>query len=156
MAEKLQIVSVEKPDWGVIGGGIHHYNKEQAGDNNFERLCFVLSSRNQAIVGGVIADTHWEWLYIDLLWINDELRGRGHGHRLLTLAEEAARELGAKNAYLDTFSFQAPEFYKKHGYEVFGELHDFPRRASALLSQERTLKDASWQEHPIENSSRTD
>jgi len=42
------------------------------------------------------------------------------------IAEDEARHRGAKNAYLDTFSFQAPDFYKKHGYRVFGELQDFP------------------------------
>ena len=60
------------------------------------------------------------------MWIKDEFCGRGHGHRLLTLAEQEARQRGAKNVYLDTFSFQAPDFYKRHGYQVFGELPDFP------------------------------
>jgi hypothetical protein len=46
--------------------------------------------------------------------------------QLLTLAEDEARQRGAKNVYLDTFSFQAPDFYKQHGYQVFGELEDFP------------------------------
>jgi len=54
-------------------------------------------------------------------------RGRGYGHRLLTLAEEEGRKRGAEHAYLDTFSFQAPDFYKQHGYHVFGELSDFPQ-----------------------------
>ena len=66
------------------------------------------------------------WLLINLLIVKEELRGRGYGHQLLTMAEEEARKMGAKNAYLDTFTFQAPEFYKKHGYHVFGELKDFP------------------------------
>jgi len=61
-----------------------------------------------------------------LMWVKEELRGRGYGHRLLTMAEEEARQRGAKNAYLDTFGFQAPDFYKQHGYQVFGELEDFP------------------------------
>jgi len=60
------------------------------------------------------------------MWLKEELRGRGYGHQLLLLAEEEGRKRGAKQVYLDTFSFQAPDFYKKHGYEVFGELHDFP------------------------------
>jgi len=44
----------------------------------------------------------------------------------LAQAEDEARKRGAKKAYLDTFSFQAPEFYKKYGYKVFGELKEFP------------------------------
>jgi ribosomal protein S18 acetylase RimI-like enzyme len=74
----------------------------------------------------VIGVTYWDWLSIDLMWIKDDLRGRGYGSRLLTLIEDAARQRGAKHAHLDTFSFQAPGFYKKHGYQVFGELPDFP------------------------------
>ena len=74
----------------------------------------------------MIGATYWEWFYLDLLWVKDELRGSGYGHRLLRLAEDKARQRGAKNVYLDTFSFQVPNFYKQHGYQVFGELANFP------------------------------
>ncbi len=129
MDEEYHIVYVDKPEqsaWGIIGQGISNYNKQQAGDGKFQRLCFVLHASDQEIVGGVIGETYWEWFYLDLLWVKEELRGRGYGHRLLTIAEQEARQRGAKNAYLDTFSFQAPDFYKQHGYRVFGELQDFP------------------------------
>ena len=126
MNKEYRIVSVDKPEWGIIGGGISNYNKEQAGEDNAQTLCFVLYAPDQEIVGGVIGATYWDWLYIDLMWIKEELRGRGYGHRLLTLAEDKARQRGAKKAYLDTFSFQAPEFYEQHGYAVFGALEDFP------------------------------
>lgn len=129
MDEEYQIVYVDKPEesaWGIIGHGIHDYNEQQAGDNKFQRLCFVVTAPDQSVVGGVIGATYWDWLYVDLLWVKDGLRGRGYGHRLLTLVEDEARKRGAKNAYLDTFSFQAPGFYKGHGYRVFGELQDFP------------------------------
>ena len=55
-----------------------------------------------------------------------ELRGRGRGHSLLTLLEDEGRQRGAKSAYLDTFGFQALDFYKQHGYQVFGKLQDLP------------------------------
>ena len=130
MDEAYNIIYVDKPEesaWGIIGRGVGNYNEQQAGDNKFQRLCFVLNAPDQDIVGGVMAEIYWGWLYIDLLWVKDELRGRGHGGRLLTHAEDEARRRGAMAAYLDTFSFQAPEFYLKHGYQVFGELQDFPR-----------------------------
>lgn len=126
MNEDYDIVYEEKPEWGIIGGGISNYNEQQAGDDKGQQLCFVLRTTDQKVVGGVIGATHWDWLHIDLMWVEDELRGRGYGHRLLKLAEDEARGRGAKHAYLDTFSFQAPEFYIKHGYRVFGELKDFP------------------------------
>jgi GNAT superfamily N-acetyltransferase len=126
MTEELQIVAVDKPEWAIIGGGIHQFNIEKAGDDHGQMLCFVLQGAEEETVGGIIAATHWDWLYIDLMWLKEEFRDQGYGSRLLALAEEKGSELGAKNAYLDTFSFQALDFYKKHGYQVFGKLEDFP------------------------------
>lgn len=129
MAEKYKIIRAEKPDdnaWSVIGGGIHQYNVQQAGEPQGKQICFVLLGPNEELAGGLIGETHWGWFYINLLFVQDALRGKGYGHQLLIQAEEAARQASATNAYLDTFSFQAPEFYKNHGYEVFGELTGFP------------------------------
>lgn len=129
MNEEYNIVSVDKPEdsvWDVVGWGIHNYNVQQAGETLNQQLCFVLRTPDQKIVGGLIGATYWNWLYIDLLFVKEDLRGRGYGHRLLETAEDEARKRGAKNVYLDTFSFQAPDFYKQHGYQIFGELKDFP------------------------------
>ena len=129
MDEEYQIVFVDKPEesaWGIIGRGLSQYNVQQAGDNKFQRLCFALQTSEQEIVGGALGELYWGWFHLDLLWVKDELRGRGYGKRLLMTIEDEARQRGAKNVYLDTFSFQAPDFYKQHGYQVFGELPDFP------------------------------
>lgn len=129
MNETYTLEPMDKPDdaaWTAIGGGIDAYNTEQAGDYHGQPLCFVVRDPAGAIVGGLIGDTLWDWFCLSLLWLRADLRGQGYGHRLLALAEEEARRRGAKRVYLDTFSFQAPEFYAKHGYRVFGELHDFP------------------------------
>ncbi len=127
MADDYQIAYLAEPKWKIIGQGLRNFDTQQAGEDGYQNLCFVLRAPDQEIVGGVIGATYWDWCYINLLWIETELRGRGYGHRLLTMAEEEARRRGAKNAYLDTFSFQAPDFYRQHGYRVFGELPDFPR-----------------------------
>ena len=126
MSEDLRIVSMEEPPWAVIGGGINSYNEQQAGDDNAQHVCFVLKSPDDEVVGGVIGVVYWDWFSLDLMWMEKEYRGRGYGHRLLVQAEEEARKRGAVHVHLDTFSFQAPGFYEKHGYEVFGELSDFP------------------------------
>jgi GNAT superfamily N-acetyltransferase len=126
MKKEYKIVAVEEPEWGIIGKGLREFNTQQAGDDQYQNLCFVINGPDQEVVGGIIGATYWEWFYVDLLWVKEELRGCGYGHHLLTLAEDEARLRGAKNAYLDTFSFQVPNFYKQHGYEVFGELPDFP------------------------------
>ena len=129
MTEDYQIRCVDKPDdavWDVVGWGIHNYNTQMAGGSHGQDLCFVLYGPNQQVAGGLVGETHWGWLFVHLLFVKEELRGRGYGHQLLMLAEEEARRRGAKNAYLDSFSFQAPDFYQRNGYEVFGVLEDFP------------------------------
>ena len=129
MGKEYQIVYVDEPEesaWGIIGQGLRSYNLQQVGDDQFQRLCFSLNAPDQEIVGGVLGETYWDWFHLDLLWVKEELRGRGYGHRLLMHAEDEARKHGARNVYLDTFSFQVPSFYKQHGYQVFGELSEFP------------------------------
>ena len=126
MDQECQIVYADEPKWEIIGPGIQAYNIQQAGEDDAQTLCFVLQTPDQEIVGGVIGATYWDWLHIDLMWIKEPFRGRGYGRQLLETAEQEARQRGAKNAYLDTFSFQAPDFYKQYGYRVFGELDHFP------------------------------
>ena len=99
---------------------------QQGGEDHSKPVFFGVLDADGKLVGGVIGETHWEWLYVNLMFLPEDLRGQGYGQRLLTLAEEEARARGAKHAYLDTFSFQAPGFYEKLGYEIFGVLEDFP------------------------------
>lgn len=126
MDKKIIIKFREEPAWEVIGGGITAYNTQKAGDDHGKNLCFMLEDSDGEILGGVIGMTYWNWLYISLMWLPEDLRGQGYGQKLLALAEEEGRHCGAQYSYLDTFSFQAPEFYKKFGYQEFGELEDFP------------------------------
>jgi GNAT superfamily N-acetyltransferase len=130
MQSEYRTEPVEKPTdemWNVIGGGINQYNHQYGGPEGFQRVCFELNGPNGEVAGGLIGDIYWGWFYINLMFVKEELRGQGYGHQLLVQAETEALKRGAKNVYLDTFSFQSPEFYKKHDYRVFGELQDFPQ-----------------------------
>lgn len=129
MEESLKVVYVEHPEekaWEIIGTNLDLYNRQLAGDMNFQRLCFTLNTSDGQILGGVLGEVFWNWMHLDLLWIKEEIRGHGHGHRLLMAIEEEARKRGVTDVFLDTFSFQAPDFYHKHGYRQFGDLTGFP------------------------------
>jgi|SaaInl7_200m_RNA_FD_contig_21_1383933_length_281_multi_6_in_0_out_0_1 hypothetical protein len=61
MSTKFQIVAVEKPEWSLIGGGLHNFNIEQAGPDNGQTLCFVVQNLAGEKIGGVIGHLHWDW-----------------------------------------------------------------------------------------------
>lgn len=93
----------------------------------FESFNRVLKNAEGEIIGGSICMMYcWRCFYIDVLWVKDSCRGSGCGSLLLQDAETIAREKECGLIHLDTFDFQARDFYLKHGYEVFGELHDCP------------------------------
>ena len=117
----------EPADVAVIFDALAVFNRTFAGDDNYRPLAIFLRDRQGVVVGDLVGSTFWEWLRIDLLWVRDDLRGQGHGHRLLLAAEAEAVRRGCGQAFLDTQSFQAPAFYLKRGYRVFSELADFPR-----------------------------
>jgi ribosomal protein S18 acetylase RimI-like enzyme len=68
----------------------------------------------------------WEWLHVDLLWIDEAHRGAGHGQALMAAAETAARGHGARGVYVSTMSLQAPGFYPRLGYREYGRMEDYP------------------------------
>ena len=77
-------------------------------------------------LAGLTGETFGNWLCIKFLFVSKQLRGQGTGSRLLNAAESEARRRGCKYAFVDTFSFQAPEFYKKHGYQEVFVLEEYP------------------------------
>ena len=82
-----------------------------------------------SVVGGVTGRTNEipEWLEISVMWVAEDRRGQGTGRRLIELAEEEAKRRGCHFARLATSDFQAPDFYRKAGYRLYGELRDCPR-----------------------------
>ena len=101
------------------------YNLARVGYRDDRRLAVFLRDQNDHIIGGITGWTYWDWLEIELLWIREDLRGSGYGKRLLEAAEEQAMARGCDQVLLDTFSFQATDFYKSQGYDIFGTLDGF-------------------------------
>ncbi|MEU7056840.1 N-acetyltransferase [Streptomyces sp. NPDC046197] len=79
------------------------------------------------LVGGLVGHTWTTWLHVTYLWVDERHRGAGLGSRLLALAERLARaDRGCRGARLETWDFQAPEFYRRHGYKVVCAIPDYP------------------------------
>jgi GNAT superfamily N-acetyltransferase len=110
----------------AIGQGLLAYNTASAGPEGTTPLWVIGRDPAGAVQAGLKARTFWTWLCVDWLWVAEACRLRGLGSRLLLRAETIARERGCVGAYLDTFSFQAPGFYMRHGYQEFGRIDGLP------------------------------
>lgn len=128
-ANKLVITSTAEPiqaDIDAVLAGLRSYNERHAGPANFERVALFLRDEAGVVKGGLVGRRAWGWLYVEFLWVSDELRGQGFGTQLMDRAENEARADGCTRVLLDTLEFQARPFYEARGYELFGVLEDFP------------------------------
>lgn len=110
--------------------GINEYNlsKVPATAKIWEPLEFVVKDKNGSEIGGILAGIgYWKGLDIKVLWVNEKHRQKGIGTTLLKHVEKIAKEKGVKISMLDTFDFQAENFYLKNGYESVGEIKNFPK-----------------------------
>ena len=122
-------LSIEKnPSWedrDAIDNGLGAYNAAFLRDNSYDYFGILVRSDAGATRAGLIGHIYAGWLFVNLLWVHDDLRRGGIGGGLLAEAERRGATLGCHSVWLDTFSFQAPEFYRKLGYREFARL-DYP------------------------------
>lgn len=117
---------------------LKRYNAQEAGDGKSEKLALMVRDElNDEIIGGLHARVLYRWLFIELLVVPDQTRGQGMGSRLMQMAEDLARERNCVGVWLDTFDFQAPDFYRKHGYSEFGHIDDYPPGHKRFFFQKR-------------------
>ena len=126
---KFKIEPCNKENTSAIINGINAYNlnKVTALAPAWTPLDFVIKDEAGIEIAGILAGIgYWNGLDIKILWVAEDYRKSGIGSQLLKHAEDVAREIGATVAMLDTFDFQAEGFYLKNGYEVIGEVQNFP------------------------------
>lgn len=129
MSTGIEISEDDYPEMEAVAAiqrGLHAYNQEMGGPYDREPVTVLARDAEGAVRGGLLGLTYWNWLFIDWLWLAKEQRGKGLGGQLLGRAEAIARTRGCTHAYTDTFSFQAPGFWSRHGYEEFGRLEGMP------------------------------
>ncbi len=113
-------------DSAYIEDGLRRFNQLHAEPDQHTLLRLFARNEQSELIGGLLGETFWRWLYVADLWIHEAYRHTGLGTELMSHAEAEALRRGCRHAYLDTLSFQAPEFYPKLGYTVWGTLDDFP------------------------------
>ena len=87
------------------------------------------------VEGGLLAQFYWDWLHIEVVAVPVRWRGLGLGRQLVERAEAAAIEAACIGVWVDTYSFQAPEFYEAIGYTPFGRLPNYPKGHERIFYQ---------------------
>lgn len=101
---------------------ISAYNKSKIGDVGWKNLSLEMVDKSGKFMGGLTGSSFLGWFYVDLLFVDGKYRGRGIGKRLLQEAESWAKKKGCRHIHLNTITFQAPGFYRKMGYQIYGKL----------------------------------
>lgn len=112
---------------------IYEFNSRLTGITDGAWLGILLRDEEERIVAGLCGSTWGGCLEIRQLWVEESLRRQGIGTRLLQAAEREARRRGCTRILLMTFSFQAPAFYARHGFEVLFVIEGHPRGHQNLL-----------------------
>lgn len=109
----------------IIDEGITEYNLQKNGQQKYIPIASFARVSNK-VIGGITGNLFWNYLYIDLMWIDKNYRKKGIGRKLIKEIEKLSIENGIFRSHLCTASFQSREFYEKCGYTVFGKLDDMP------------------------------
>ena len=131
----------ESPDLALrdaIVKPLKAFNESHVGP--IQPLPLAIALRDQesgAVIGGLWATSVAGWLYVDLLVVPENFRRQGLGRQLLRQAEEVARQRGCIGLWLHTATFQAPGFYEKQGFQLFGTVPDYPPGHASIFYLKR-------------------
>jgi GNAT superfamily N-acetyltransferase len=125
-----KITECNEKDVEQIGKELMNYNRSKfpfTQEIPFLKMNYKIEVNGKIVAGIVSVLYSWNCLFIDLLFVDDSCRNKGYSRALLERVEHEALKHGCHLAHLDTFDFQAKDFYLKNGFEVFGILDDCPK-----------------------------
>ena len=109
---------------------------------NWQVLLILVRDEQGKIAGGIAGGSRWGRGEIETLWLEEEARGQGLGRSLLERAERDLRNRGCRWVDLETFEFQAPDFYRKAGYQALFELETSPEGGARKFWMRKHLTDS--------------
>ncbi|PGZ95141.1 GNAT family N-acetyltransferase [Bacillus sp. AFS029533] len=99
---------------------LKHFPEDLRG--RYQEVNLFLKDENGTVRGGILGEICWNWLEIHTFMIDEDIRKLGYGAKLLLEVEQIALENNCDFIKVDTLSFQALDFYKRFGYQVYGTL----------------------------------
>lgn len=122
----IRLENTESQKVQEIGDLIRSYNRSNREAAESEPLNIYVEDDSGELMAGLVAETFGNWLEIEYLFVKEEFRGQGIGSQLLQQAESEAKNRNCRFAFVNTYQFQAPDFYKRHGYKEVFRLQDYP------------------------------
>ena len=123
---QVRLENTESQKSQIIGDLIRSYNRSKREVAESEPLNLYVEDEHGEIMAGLVAETFGNWLEIEYLFVKEDLRGQGIGSRLMHQAESEAKKRNCRYVFVNTYQFQAPAFYQKHGYQEVFTLKDYP------------------------------
>ncbi|SHF48156.1 GNAT family N-acetyltransferase [Pedobacter caeni] len=122
--------TIDQKSYARIAELLFEYNlsKTQEFQNEINKsIEIIIRDEQNEIVGGLYGRSIWGTLEINKCVVIPKNRNEGIGRKLIIEAEKEAKNRNCRFISLNTFSFQAPEFYEKLGFEKIGTETDFPK-----------------------------
>jgi GNAT superfamily N-acetyltransferase len=124
-------------DIRILEDLIHDFNEAATGIRDGKYLALFLRDGDGRVIGGLFGWTWGATCYVRYLFVPQELRRQGYGLRLMRLVEDEAKARGCRQIALETHDFQAPEFYRRLGFEVVGLIDGYPIGHNSLSMVKR-------------------
>src|SRR5215212_1281645 len=115
------------------------FNFDATGIRDARDFAVALDDEGGALMAGVQGWTWGATCWVERLWVRTDARHRGVGTHLLMAVLSEARARGCAQLALTTHTFQAPDFYRQLGFEVVGELTDYPAGHASLTLRKRLV-----------------
>ena len=122
----IRLEDTESQKAQKIGELVRSYNRSKREAAKSKSLSLYVEDDSGELLDGLVAETFGNWLEIEYLFVKEELRGQGIGSQLLQQAESEAKKRNCCYVFVNTYQFQAPTFYQKHGYKEVFTLKDYP------------------------------
>ena len=122
----IRLENTESQKAQKIGELVRSYNRSKRETAESELLNIYVEDDSGELMAGLVGETFGNWLEIEYLFVKEDIRGQGIGSQLLQQAESEAKKRNCRFAFVNTYQFQAPAFYQKHGYKEVFTLKDYP------------------------------
>jgi GNAT superfamily N-acetyltransferase len=133
---KIDLTPSDKDD-GVIRKGLHEFNVIQIGED--QHYSVFAYDPEGTIIGGILVYAETQSIFLDNLWVEESHRKIGLGTKLLNAAEEEGIRRKISFSTVDTYEFQAGNFYIKNGYTQFGMIKDYIEGYDRLFFRKKVI-----------------